>query len=818
MTARCLPALFALVAAVGCAPADADLRVLEGHLEALEERVEFPRVSVGERALAHARFHNRGGASVQLRARVEPAYSAVVVLRPVVNVAPAGTVSVELAFLPVDAHPLEATLLVEHDGAAPTLLRVALGGTVRPPPDCDDHNPCTLDTQEPLAPGGCNHAPVESACDDGDACTTQDRCVAGTCQGGGPLDCDDGVACTADTCDPAAGCRSLPVNARCADQDPCTADECAPAAGGCRNEVAPTGTPCGPPSCVVMNLCVSGECRVFPTPDGFPCDDGDPCSDGDTCVAGQCAGGTGGVGLGDAVAVVDATTAPDPTARADPYWDPGVLFGYSPVDVVGAAASGGMPWLFNGECESSLCGTPADNTTTLVAWRGSEGWANGCATWPSQCASPADPCAPAAVMPASMQLKLLTVNAQGLAWPLPDFPLADVYARVRQGPGSFVPPASAAAAKSIEFEGRLYGAALINFGDGCAACSETQPVPSECIPHGTALVTFAADHSGFSVGDVSWLGPRLDGQPAPPLLQDSRGLPALDVSVRDDMLAVAMAVVNPDVCLDCDECGCFASVDFRVNIYRLPGVYSSSLAPAWVAQRQIAGPQAWPAPVDGVVDFQVILVQPEAPVVAWRQPAGGATPASACMLAPGAPTQWVVVAGGAAPSWATSDGATPVNGVRLLTTSRGVERVRWQSTGTLVDGVCRMHDEVTLHGSEGAFPLWSVDPEQTTDALAVLGAAVLQDRAVMVGVTLGGQVTLSSLPPAGGPATGPSVHRAGFPPQAGQALSARHAPVVASGAAGRPGTVVTMGEAGIWRDSLPTPILAVLPLACGAGP
>jgi hypothetical protein len=75
--------------------------------------------------------------------------------------------------------------------------------------DCNDANPCTLDTCDP-GTGDCLHASMQggNACDDGDLCTAADTCLLGKCVGQSKV-CDDGNPCTADTCDHATGkCQS----------------------------------------------------------------------------------------------------------------------------------------------------------------------------------------------------------------------------------------------------------------------------------------------------------------------------------------------------------------------------------------------------------------------------------------------------------------------------------------------------------------------------------------------------------------------------------------------------------------------------------
>ena len=54
-------------------------------------------------------------------------------------------------------------------------------------------------------------------CSDGNACTTPDTCLAGTCVGAGPLDCNDHKECTDDLCDAVDGClhSNFPPNTVC---------------------------------------------------------------------------------------------------------------------------------------------------------------------------------------------------------------------------------------------------------------------------------------------------------------------------------------------------------------------------------------------------------------------------------------------------------------------------------------------------------------------------------------------------------------------------------------------------------------------------
>lgn len=117
---------------------------------------------------------------------------------------------------------------------------------------CDDGVPCTLDLCDPAA--GCLALPVDGlACDDGNGCTSADRCAAGSCVG-----------------DAVAGCCAS--DAECQDGDPCTEDTCF--LGACRNLAR---------SCAVADKCLAGYCDVAAggacATTEVSCDDGNVCTD-----------------------------------------------------------------------------------------------------------------------------------------------------------------------------------------------------------------------------------------------------------------------------------------------------------------------------------------------------------------------------------------------------------------------------------------------------------------------------------------------------------------------------------------------------------
>lgn len=92
--------------------------------------------------------------------------------------------------------------------------------------DCDDGNSCTDDSCTPL--DGClHHARADgSLCTDGNLCIIGDRCSDGACVGGEiVVVCDDANECTDDSCIPQLGCQYAPNQQGCSDGDPCTIDD-----------------------------------------------------------------------------------------------------------------------------------------------------------------------------------------------------------------------------------------------------------------------------------------------------------------------------------------------------------------------------------------------------------------------------------------------------------------------------------------------------------------------------------------------------------------------------------------------------------------
>ena len=202
------------------------------------------------------------------------------------------------------------------------------GACLAKPLDCNDNNPCTLDTCDPTS--GCGHAANEAPCDDGNACTGPDLCSKGNCVGlaKAASACDDGNVCTNDACDPKDGCVITANMAPCQDGNPCTTGDqckdkqCVGGTSTCQCQIDSdcdddgnlcNGTPfCDKstanyacktnPATVVkcdisgdslcaVNTCAptTGKCALVSAVDGKPCDaDGSICSAGDACKGGKC--------------------------------------------------------------------------------------------------------------------------------------------------------------------------------------------------------------------------------------------------------------------------------------------------------------------------------------------------------------------------------------------------------------------------------------------------------------------------------------------------------------------------------------------------
>ena len=148
---------------------------------------------------------------------------------------------------------------------------------------CNDGKACTSDICD--AAKGCVYSPKSGPCDDNNPCSIGDACDKGLCKPTGPLDCDDKNVCTADSCDAAKGCVHFPLDKACNDGDACTTDEVC-AAGSCKAGLAVV--------CNDENLCTTDTCDkssgcVFTkAADGKLCSGLWACANPATCQSGAC--------------------------------------------------------------------------------------------------------------------------------------------------------------------------------------------------------------------------------------------------------------------------------------------------------------------------------------------------------------------------------------------------------------------------------------------------------------------------------------------------------------------------------------------------
>jgi len=173
------------------------------------------------------------------------------------------------------------------DGDACTDLDICKDGKCKSGdgPDCDDKDACTDDTCDPKT-GKCVHTQNSGPCEDGDLCTTGDKCNAGKCITGTKKNCDDGNTCTSESCNSKVGCVVLQQLGECDDGNACTkGDSCSGGkcvAGGALN--CDDGKVCSADACDPKTGCTYSHNTA-------PCEDGNKCTGPDKCDKGKCVTG-----------------------------------------------------------------------------------------------------------------------------------------------------------------------------------------------------------------------------------------------------------------------------------------------------------------------------------------------------------------------------------------------------------------------------------------------------------------------------------------------------------------------------------------------
>jgi hypothetical protein len=102
-----------------------------------------------------------------------------------------------------------------NDGNACTTTDTCVNGscTGTNPKTCPASDSCHMPGTCDSGTGSCSNpnAPDGTICSDNNACTAPDQCTAGTCNSGAAVSMDDGNPCTTDSCDPKTGVSHTPI-------------------------------------------------------------------------------------------------------------------------------------------------------------------------------------------------------------------------------------------------------------------------------------------------------------------------------------------------------------------------------------------------------------------------------------------------------------------------------------------------------------------------------------------------------------------------------------------------------------------------------
>ncbi len=262
---------------------------LEGMFSVTPEEVTWARVFVEHPARRTVTVENpsRVSLSVGASTHLEGEGAHFTVLPERFELPAGAQVELELRVVAHVPGTFEGTLRVEADGR---VKEIPLRAVAEAEPTCAAFSPCHAGAFDP-ALGECVSEPLPdgSACLSAPACLEDARCFAGGCVGA-PVHCDDGNPCTTDACSDEGGCVHLaeaPATVCGASNDPCRAPVCDPVTG-CGLVDVPDGTSCGEADCATAAVCLSGQCREVPVPEGAACGAGSPCRAAGRCIDGTC--------------------------------------------------------------------------------------------------------------------------------------------------------------------------------------------------------------------------------------------------------------------------------------------------------------------------------------------------------------------------------------------------------------------------------------------------------------------------------------------------------------------------------------------------
>lgn len=696
-----------LLALWSCTPDPTDLLPTLPRLVAEQDRLDLGEANPGQPLRASAVFSNTGEAPVHLTAHVEPQDGPFAITAREEMVPAGEQVVIEVEFVAFDPGlHARASLVVEHD-AQPNqhglrTLTVELLARTAPLPDCNDHNPCTLDSVDPTNTRQCVHQPVHGPCDDRSACTVDDRCEEGQCTGT-PLSCDDNLPCTADGCDATRGCEHQPTDSWCQGDNPCIVGRCMPGIGadsqGCVQQVAANGTLCGTPTCAALPLCVESACTRMIAPDGYPCEDGNPCSSGDSCQHGICQAGTVVTGSANPVLVRDVQTHEpvDPgtgTGAAErPLTQDAPLFGQWVVSVDGLALS-----------------AVAQSPRALVLWRGAQGSMPGvCFMRPGHCGDLPLPTEGPPSTKVALNLTVATLDGVATSNHQLNTDQAFQFAMPQplQQACHGAPPGVVAAVAGASRDHMVAGAAILRFPGACAVPDDVDYFQPRGEAVTTLLVVFVGWNAQLVIRDAVWLGT----SDKSPLVMGRNGDPLLAVDLTDRWLSVVYATPgtldtcihgSPTNCEQDQECptACTDQMVLHLRNYDpLGAAVGLVFGPEWQQEVQVS---SWHGGVLDEVGELLVYREESTATVLWTQhspPFTGSTPT--CILPQGvnhpqtmgswdAMSQLMVEGG-------TQMGAMQVaSGVSTIGhgfDEQGLVQIAWSRLGE-VDGQCTVVDRM----------------------------------------------------------------------------------------------------------------------------
>ncbi|MBS1153593.1 MAG: putative lipoprotein, partial [Myxococcaceae bacterium] len=269
--------LLLLVALLGCERGG--VRSVVGEVEVSARALHFERTFLGHPTRQGLGLRNPSRADRALTLTITGPFST----EREVNVPGGSQLQLAVRFEPLAEGKAEG-LLTLSDGV--NRFEVALDGEAVPVPACTPSAPCLTSAFDPLS-GAC----VESAAADGASCVSTNACfLGGACVKGVCLgtarDCADTDRCTIDACDPAGGCVHLPASCA-APKDPCKVASCDPVRG-CVETDAQDGTACGASDCSTARVCLLGQCKALPVPDGATCASASACQGQGICQQNVC--------------------------------------------------------------------------------------------------------------------------------------------------------------------------------------------------------------------------------------------------------------------------------------------------------------------------------------------------------------------------------------------------------------------------------------------------------------------------------------------------------------------------------------------------